>query len=134
MTNFRAAAASVAAIAALAAPASAQKDISAPILNTPGNAAASGRLWIDGATGSIHQTELSLESSTETGRIVVTYARDPSLDLWLPATMFDDYGISQGTGGISNMGAGGYNSRQAFGCRATYSNPRLTPIDLGAVK
>lgn len=104
------------------------------IIKTRGNAAASGRLWIDASSGRIHQTELSLQSPTEFARIAVTYARDPSLDLWLPTSMIDAYEMSERTGGLSNMGAGGYNSRQSFDCRASYSNPRLTPIELAVAK
>lgn len=100
------------------------------IFPTGGNALASGRLWIDPSTGRIHRTDLSLQSSIETARISVTYARDPSLDLWLPTTMYDDYGTSEPTGGVNVMGVGSYNARRAFECRATYSNARLTPIEL----
>jgi len=100
------------------------------ILKTRGNAAASGRLWIDAATGRVHQTELSVESSTESARIEVTYARNPTLDLSLPASMTDTYEMTESTGGLQNMGAGGFNSRRSFDCRASYSNPRLTPIEL----
>ncbi|MCX6543699.1 MAG: hypothetical protein NTV05_04710 [Acidobacteria bacterium] len=104
------------------------------IIKTPGNAEASGRLWIDPLTGRIHQTELSLQSPSESARIAVTYAFNPALDLWLPASMSDTYEMTERTAGLQNMGAGGFNSRMSFDCRATYSNPRLTPIDLAVPK
>ena len=104
------------------------------IFPTHGKAAASGRLWVDPSNGRIHRTDLSLQSAIETARISVTYARDPTLDLWLPTTMYDDYGTSEPTGGVSNMGVGAYNARRSFECRATYSNVRFTPIELTVAK
>ncbi len=101
------------------------------VIKTRGNAVASGRLWIDGLTGRIHQTELSARSSSESARITVTYARDPSLDLWLPSSMIDAYRMTERTGGVTNLGAaGGFTARTSFDCRARYSNPRRTPIVL----
>ena len=100
------------------------------VIKTHGDAVASGRLWIDPATGRIHQTELSLRSSSESARITVAYARDPSLDVWLPSAMVDAYEESVATGAVSNMGGGANNVRRSFDCRARYSNPRLTPIVL----
>jgi hypothetical protein len=100
------------------------------IMKTRGKALASGRLWTDPITGRIHQTELWLQSGSETVRITVTYARDAALDVWLPSLMVDDYQTSVRTGEFSNMGAGGYNESRVFECRATYDNPRYTPVDL----
>jgi hypothetical protein len=100
------------------------------IMKTRGKALASGRLWTDPITGRIHQTELWLQSGSETVRITVTYARDAALAVWLPSLMVDDYQTSERTGEFSNMGAGGYNASRVFECRGTYSNPRYTPIDL----
>jgi hypothetical protein len=104
------------------------------ILKTRGKALASGRLWTDPSTGRIHQTELWLQSGSETVRVTVTYSRDATLDLWLPSLMLDDYQTSERTGEFSNMGAGGYNARQAFECRGAYSNPRYTPIELSVAR
>jgi outer membrane lipoprotein-sorting protein len=104
------------------------------IMETRGKALSSGRLWTDPATGRVHQTELWLQSGSETVRVTVTYAREATLGLWLPSTMFDEYQTSERTGEFSNMGAGGYNARQDFQCRATYSNARYTPIELSVPK
>ncbi len=105
------------------------------IISTRGKALASGRLWIDPATGRIHQTELSMQSATETARITVTYAHDSALDLWLPKQMVDVYRSSEGSTGVSSMGTGGgYNVRQEFECRASYANARLTPIEMSVAK
>jgi hypothetical protein len=48
--------------------------------------------------------------------------------------MIDAYEMSERSAAMQNMGTGGFNSRQAFDCRASYSNPRLTPIDLAVAK
>ena len=104
------------------------------IISTRGKAAAKGWLWIDPATGRIHQTELWMQSETETARVTVTYAREPKLDLWLPARMVETYDTTESRGEVSIMGVGNYNIRQSFQCRAIYSNARLTPIELAVVK
>jgi len=92
------------------------------ILKTPGKAAASGRLWIDPATGRIHRTELAMKSATEFARIDVDYARDAPLDLWLPSSMIDTYETSEVVSTGRSMERG--TSRRFLECRATYSNPR----------
>lgn len=97
------------------------------IIATPGKAAASGRLWVDPATGRILRTELSLQSETESARIDVLYGRDPALDLWFPKQMVDLYDIREPTGSNS------YRTR-SFQGRADYSKPRLTPIELTVPK
>ena len=77
-----------------------------------------------------------MQSDSEFARIAVDYARDSTLDLLLPVAMVDTYEISERVGtGISNMGAGSPGvARRSFDCRAAYSNPRLTPIDLSVPK
>lgn len=106
------------------------------ILETPGNASARGKLWVEPATGRILRTELSLQSDTESARITVDYKRDPDLDAWLPASMVDTYEVSERVGtGMSNMGAGSPGiARRSFDCRATYSKVSHTPIQLKVVK
>ena len=51
------------------------------LLGTRGNAAASGRFWMDPATGAVHQTELWLESPSESARIQVNYGLDAALGI-----------------------------------------------------
>ena len=106
------------------------------IIKTPGKAPATGRLWVDPVTGGVFRTELSMQSDSEFARIAVDYARDRTLDLPLPVAMVDTYEISERVGtNISNMGAGSPGvARRSFDCRAAYSNPRLTPIDLSVPK
>ena len=104
------------------------------IVKTRGKASAKGRFWIDPTNGRIHQTELWMQSETETARVKVTYALDPALDLLLPARMFDTYDTSESRGEVSVMGVGNYNVRRSYECRATYSNARLTRIELATVK
>lgn len=106
------------------------------IVKTQGKAAATGRLWVDPATGRIHRTELTMQSDSEFVRIAVDYARDAALDLWLPSSMVDTYEITERVGtGMSNMGAGSSGiGRLSFDCRASYTNARLTPIDLRVTK
>jgi hypothetical protein len=101
------------------------------IIPTRGKALGSGRLWVDPASGCIHRTELALKSSSEFARVAVDYAHDQALDLWLPRSMLDAYEITEQTGpGTSRTGASANVAHRSLDCRASYSNPRLTPIDL----
>jgi hypothetical protein len=106
------------------------------ILDTPGKAIASGKLWVDPATGWIHKTELSMQSDSESAHIIVDYARDSALDLWLPSSMVGTYEATERVGtGMSNLGVGTPGiARRAFDCRASYANARLTPIDMRVAK
>jgi hypothetical protein len=99
-------------------------------MGTPSNPASSGRIWIDAATGAIHQTELWIQSDSDVARIQVLYAPDAKLGLLLPREAnhtFEEY--ERGTG-LSNMGAGGSGRRLRFESSAKYSNAQYTPIDL----
>jgi hypothetical protein len=101
------------------------------IIATRGKAAGSGRLWVDPASGRIHRTELAMQSASEFVRVAVDFTRDAALDLWLPGSMVDSYEITEVTGpGMSSAGASSNVARRSFDCRASYTNARLTPIDL----
>ncbi|HXT71602.1 MAG TPA: hypothetical protein VN700_17730 [Vicinamibacterales bacterium] len=100
------------------------------ILGTPSNPSASGRIWVDPATGAIHQTELWIQSGSDVARINVVYAPDPKLNLLLPRQAnhtFEEY--ERGTG-MSNMGAGTAGRRATFDASARYSNATYTAIDM----
>ena len=90
------------------------------------DAPAFGRAWVDVASGVIRQTELSLTSRSFSVRATVTYARQPELGMWLPVQMIQHFEASgPGSNPINHMGAnGGYNARQSFEGRATYSKYR----------
>jgi hypothetical protein len=103
-------------------------------LGTPGNAAASGRFWLDPTTGAIHQTELWIEAPTETARVQVSYAFHPTLDLWLPKETTETYEMRQAAGGGSTMGASTYAARHLVEGKATYSNPQFHAIDLSRIE
>ena len=101
------------------------------ILGTRGNGAASGRFWVDPATGGIHQTELALDSKTETGVVTVTYAPVKDMEFMLPSKtveMFEERSDSSG----GRLGAG--NSYMKFEASATYGNPRYSPIDFSKAR
>lgn len=100
---------------------------SAYLLATPGNPRASGRLWIDPANGAIHQTELWVQSETDTARIKVIYAPDAKLKLLLPHEASHAFETRElGSGGV----VGPRGAKLGFDANATYSHPRYTPIDL----
>lgn len=100
-------------------------------LGTRGNAFVSGRYWVEPSTGVIRQTELFVESKTETARVITTYAHAAALDTWLPSKTTEYYEQREIGGGPSQMGrAGGYGASQKFEGNAAYANPRHTPVDL----
>jgi hypothetical protein len=100
------------------------------LLNTPGNPIASGRLWIDPATGAIHQTELWVPSKTDTARLLVSYAPDKTLGLLLPKEASGTFEWREEASG-GNIGPGG--RRITFEANTKYSNPRHRPIDLSRI-
>jgi len=98
------------------------------LLGTPDNPTASGRFWIDPATGAIHNTELWIQSEKETGRSQVSFAPDAALSVLLPKEATHTFELREKGTGMS--GAGGASSKVGFECNAKYSNARYTPIDL----
>lgn len=109
------------------------------ILDTPGKAVAAGRVWVDPASGRIHRTELSMNSDSESGHIIVEYAREAALDLWLPSSMLDTYEVTERAGtAMTDMAGAGISgsgiSHRSFDCQASYGNARLTPIQMTGAK
>ena len=104
------------------------------LLETPGNAHCSGRFWIDPATGAIHQTELWVESPTETIRGQITYDVDKTLGLLLPVEGGHTYDAREAGSGISNMGGGSVGRRLSLESTTKYSNARYAKIDLTKIR
>jgi hypothetical protein len=102
-------------------------------LGTRGNASASGRFWIDPATGAIHQTELWLESPTEVARVTVAYIQDPKRSLLVPKEMTATFEQRE-IGATPTTSANAFNARQRFECTAKYSNVRFLPIEGGGLQ
>jgi len=100
------------------------------LLETPGNPLASGRIWMDPATGAIHMTELWVQSTEDTARIQVTYAADAKLGLLLPRDATHTFENKEpGSGGT----IGTMSSKMTIEGTARYTNPRYTPLDLGRI-
>lgn len=103
------------------------------LLGTPGNAYCSGRFWIEPATGAIHQTELWVESPTETVRSQFTYALEPSLGVLLPREGTQTYDAREPGTGMTNMGGGAIGRRLSLESSTKYTNARYTKIDLSRI-
>ena len=100
------------------------------LLDTPGNPLASGRIWMDPATGAIHLTELWVESKENSARVQVTYALHAKLGLLLPSQAAHTFENREpGSGGT----IGTMNSKLTLEGNARYTNPRYTPLDLGRI-
>lgn len=100
------------------------------LMGTRGNGASSGRLWIDPATGAIHQTEYWLDSETEGVRVNITYAMNSQVNMLLPSKMAANYDMRPASANRINRGEGGYGARMTYQINADYSNARYTPVDL----
>lgn len=104
------------------------------LLGTRGNAAASGRFFVDPATGAIRKTELWANSATEAVVTTVTYAPAADLGLWLPAKMTQTFEWKELDDVHSNRNVGAYGARLFFQANATYKDPSHTPIDLSKMR
>jgi len=104
------------------------------ILGTRSNARATGRFWVDPATGAIHQTELWVDSKWENAIVSVKYAPHKELGLLLPTEMYDTYEEREGGGGPRQMGSGdprgSVANRVSVQSRSNYSKATLAAIDL----
>jgi hypothetical protein len=108
------------------------------VLGTRGNGRAMGRLWIDAASGAIHETELWVESKAESATIKVKYAPAPALGLVLPTETTETYEEREAASGPRtmdrNIESGRAGSRVSFQATAKYSKPTHTPIDLRTIR
>ncbi len=109
------------------------------LLGTRGNARAFGRIWVDPVTGTVHETELWIESKTESATIKVKYAPNAALNLVLPTEMNDTYEEREAATGPRDFNnrsdaSGRSGSRVSFQASAKYSKPTYAPIDLRTLK
>ncbi|MCR4374984.1 MAG: hypothetical protein NUW22_09055 [Acidobacteria bacterium] len=108
------------------------------LLGTRSNARASGRLWIDPATGAVHRTELWVDSKGESANITVKYAPHPALGLLLPSETNEQYDEREAASGPRDdsrgVPSGSAGSRISFQAQARYSKPAHAPIDLRNLK
>jgi hypothetical protein len=100
------------------------------LIETPDNPYSSGRIWIDPATGAVHQTELWVQSDTAVARVTVLYAPDAKLNLLVPREASHSFEMRERGSGITNMGSGGAANSVKYESNAKYNNAQLTPIDL----
>ena len=97
----------------------------AAVLPVPGNLTATGKVWLDVATGVIRQTEIGVSGKNLMARMNTKFANDPKLGLWLPSEHFQTFEISSAASGLSNMGAGGQmGAKIALEGRARFSKYR----------
>lgn len=99
------------------------------LVDSPDHTAASGRVTVDLATGAIRQTEFLLTTKIADMRVVVVYALNPKLGLWLPASTDEHYEFTFNTAGsnqVTVMGSGSYLQTASFEGRATFANWQQT--------
>jgi hypothetical protein len=90
------------------------------LLGAPENAPGTGRFWVDAATGAIRQADLSIGTRNYLLRVSVTFARDPTVKLWLPSESYQQLDFSAGAFG-NNNGPGNFSVHQSLEGRARYS-------------
>ena len=95
----------------------------------PGNAQSRGRLWIDPATGAVHQTELQVQSETDVVTVQVAFMPDKTLGWILPSKSSFNLAWRE-YGNRFNSSVGGGNQKVSFEGNAEYSKATYTKIDL----
>lgn len=106
------------------------------VLGTRRNGRAFGRIWVDPASGAIHETELWVESKGESASAKVKYAPHAGLNLILPTETTEKYDEREFGGDVRDFRGAGVSevSSQSFQASARYSNPTYHPIDLGKLR
>jgi hypothetical protein len=97
------------------------------LVDSPDHTPASGRFTVDVASGAIRQTEFLLTTKMSDMRVVVAYALDPKVVLWLPASTDEHYNFTFNTAAanqVTVMGVGAYNQTAAFEGRAAFAKWR----------
>lgn len=87
----------------------------------------SGRLWVDEGSGAVLKTELEWVVGSDRHKVVSTFALDPTLDIYLPASMIDTHSFSSSSLSLSpSMGGGAYSNPSSYSIegRATYGRFR----------
>ena len=75
------------------------------------DAPASGRFWIDPATGRVVRSQLRAAPPKVSATVTVTYAAAPKLNVWVPVSMSESY---KGSSGESIAGNASYQNFRRF--------------------
>jgi hypothetical protein len=107
------------------------------LLGTRSNAKATGRLWIDPATGAVHQSELWVQSRgdryfTESATVTTKFAPHTTLKMLLPTETISTYEEFDASGqrGDTRDARDGSGGRRTVELRSQYSNATFAAIDL----
>jgi hypothetical protein len=95
------------------------------------NAPASGRFWIEQDTGRVRQSELLFDSANAQAKITVGYAARPSLDLWVPVSMDEEY-ILEASRNLSPLARSDMPKETIIG-HATYDQFLQAKVDVSAI-
>ncbi len=111
------------------------------LLGTRGNARATGRFWIDPATGAMHQTELWVDSSrqrtySESANVTVKYGLDAELGVLLPVSTNETYEEFDGSGQAGDTAdpQASIVGRRSVQSAATYKKTAFAAIDLTSLR
>ncbi len=88
------------------------------IIKSRDDAPTKGRFWIEPDSGRVVQSELVFESGGASVTVTVRYAPQPTVDLWMPVSMEEQYRLARG-----EMVEG----------HATYSNFRKFRVDVSTM-
>jgi hypothetical protein len=100
-------------------------------ITSPIDDPATGRLFIDVATGAVRRTELVISDRNVNLRLTVVYAKPAELDLWVPSQTTMQADISTPKGGDTSDKPGDlYSVRESLEARATFTKFVQVPFNL----
>jgi hypothetical protein len=106
----------------------------AHVIQSPVQSPTQGRFLIELPSGAIHETEIIFVDKSYDMHTTVTYAMNDTLGLWVPSTLDETIGMSEPTGGVSDMGNGTDSARQTLESHIKYSKYGKTAIDVTKIR
>jgi hypothetical protein len=106
------------------------------IVATQDDAAAFGRFWVEPTSGAVVRSEFGIRSAGGSALILVTYALQPALALWVPVSMSESYEAPDAgmtTGGRMTSNRLPSSARSIVESQATYSNFRRFSVDSSVI-
>jgi hypothetical protein len=99
------------------------------VINSPIDEPASGKIFVEVATGTVRRTELAIADRHTNLRATVIFAPDATLGMWLPASLAVQSDITTAGGGDRNPKTSApYGVHEALEGQAKYSKYQQAPV------
>ena len=105
----------------------------ARLIGTPDNAAVTGLFWVEPQTGRIEHSELTINSKMYSAKVVVDYADQPKLGLWVPTRMTEEYAVTDAGSYAGDLSAAERAVPAMVTARADYQNFRKFETKAGLI-